>query len=113
MTATLSKRIARLVMLGLACLLWACSESDKAGSSDSLRIGLLPDQSEQALRERFVPLLEYLYRQVTRPEYSFRLRWRENTLAMWDNRCTQHYALNDYHGYRRVMHRIIIEGGRP
>lgn len=59
------------------------------------------------------PLLEYLFRQVERPEYSFRLRWEADTLAMWDNRCTQHYALNDYHGYRRVMHRIIVEGDEP
>jgi len=59
------------------------------------------------------PMLEYLCQQVTRPEYSFRLRWQADTLAMWDNRCTQHYALNDYHGYRRVMHRIIVEGPVP
>ncbi|MDH3632187.1 MAG: TauD/TfdA family dioxygenase [Gammaproteobacteria bacterium] len=63
--------------------------------------------------EESLPLLSYLYEQVTRPEYSFRLRWAENTLAMWDNRCTQHYALNDYHGHRRVMHRIIVEGEHP
>ena len=59
------------------------------------------------------PLLDYLCGLVTRPEYSFRLGWQADTLAMWDNRCTQHYALNDYHGYRRVMHRIIIEGETP
>ena len=59
------------------------------------------------------PLLDYLLRLVTRPEYSFRLRWQADTLAMWDNRCTQHYALNDYHGHRRVMHRIIVEGEVP
>ena len=64
-------------------------------------------------RAESLPLLEYLVRQVTRPEYSFRLRWQADTLAMWDNRCTQHYALNDYHGYRRVMHRIIVEGPVP
>ena len=64
-------------------------------------------------RAESLPLLDYLCRQVTRPEYSFRLRWRADTLAMWDNRCTQHYALNDYHGQRRVMHRIIVEGDAP
>jgi taurine dioxygenase len=68
---------------------------------------------EGMTRSESQPLLEYLYRQVERPEYSFRLRWQENTLAMWDNRCTQHYALNDYHGHRRVMHRIIVEGSVP
>ena len=64
-------------------------------------------------REESLPLLTYLYQQVMLPEYGFRLRWQPNTLAMWDNRCTQHYALNDYHGHRRVMHRIIVEGERP
>jgi len=68
---------------------------------------------EGMTREESLPLLSYLYEQVTRPEYSFRLRWAKNTLAMWDNRCTQHFALNDYHGHRRVMHRIIVEGGYP
>ncbi len=64
-------------------------------------------------RAESLPLLDYLYRQVEQPELSFRLHWEQNTLAIWDNRCTQHYALNDYHGYRRVMHRIIVEGDRP
>ena len=64
-------------------------------------------------RDESLPLLNYLYEQVQRPEYCYRLNWEANTLAMWDNRCTQHYALNDYHGYRREMHRIIVEGGRP
>lgn len=63
--------------------------------------------------EESMPILSHLYKQVSRPEYTFRLRWEENTLAMWHNRCTQHYAINDYHGYRRVMHRIIVEGERP
>ncbi len=68
---------------------------------------------EDFTRQESLPLLTYLYQQVMQPEYSFRLRWQQNTLAMWDNRCTQHYALNDYHGHRRVMHRIIVEGKRP
>lgn len=59
------------------------------------------------------PILQYLFERVEIPEYSFRLHWQQYTLALWDNRCTQHYALNDYHGYRRVMHRIIIQGERP
>ena len=68
---------------------------------------------EGMTRAESLPLLNYLYALVTRPEYSFRLRWQADTLTMWDNRCTQHYALNDYHGYRRVMQRIIVEGEVP
>ena len=68
---------------------------------------------EGLTRSESRPLLAYLYNKVTRPEYSFRLRWQADTLAMWDNRCTQHYALNDYHGFRRVMRRIIVEGPVP
>ena len=55
-------------------------------------------------------LLTELYAQVSRPEFSFRLRWAPGTLAFWDNRATWHWAMNDYHGYRRLMHRITLEG---
>lgn len=57
------------------------------------------------------PLLETLYRHAARPEFTCRLQWRNGSLAFWDNRATWHYALNDYHGQRRLMHRITIEGG--
>jgi taurine dioxygenase len=68
---------------------------------------------EGMTREESMPILNYLYDLVQKPEYSFRLNWEVDTLTMWDNRCTQHYALNDYHGHRRVMHRIIVEGEQP
>ena len=56
------------------------------------------------------PLLEYLYRHGSRPEFTYRLQWAPGTLAFWDNRATWHYAINDYHGHRRLMHRITLEG---
>ena len=64
-------------------------------------------------REESLSILSYLYAHVKKPEFSFRLRWEDDTLTIWDNRCTQHYALNDYHGERRVMHRLIAKGGKP
>jgi len=56
------------------------------------------------------PLLQYLYQHAARPEFTYRFQWRAGSLAFWDNRCTWHYALNDYHGHRRLMHRITVEG---
>jgi len=59
------------------------------------------------------PLLDYLYAHAQRPEHTCRFRWRKGSIAFWDNRCTQHFALNDYHGQRREMHRVTIIGERP
>jgi len=55
-------------------------------------------------------LLKYLYRHATRPEFTVRFNWKPGSIAFWDNRATWHYALNDYHGQKRLMHRITIEG---
>ena len=63
--------------------------------------------------EESAPLLDYLHRHVTRPEFTCRFAWRVGSLAMWDNRCTQHNPVNDYHGFRRLMHRITLAGDRP
>ena len=58
-------------------------------------------------------ILEMLWRHAETPEFQCRFRWQENSVAFWDNRCVQHNAINDYHGRRRVMHRVTIEGERP
>lgn len=58
-------------------------------------------------------LLEYLFAQQTRPEYTCRWRWSAGALALWDNRCVQHLPVNDYHGYRRLMHRVTLVGDVP
>lgn len=58
-------------------------------------------------------LLEELYLRMNRPEFQVRLAWRPNTVAMWDNRSCQHYAVSDYFPQRRVVERISIVGDRP
>jgi taurine dioxygenase len=60
--------------------------------------------------EKSAALLSYLYKHAARPEFSVRFRWQPGSLAFWDNRATWHYALNDYAGQRRLLHRITIQG---
>ena len=59
------------------------------------------------------PILEYLFRHQVRPEFTCRFAWARGSLAFWDNRATQHNPINDYHGHRRVMHRITLAGDKP
>ena len=59
------------------------------------------------------PILEYLYQQQQREDFSCRFHWEPGSLAFWDNRAAQHNALNDYHGFRRVMHRVTLSGEKP
>jgi taurine dioxygenase len=58
-------------------------------------------------------LLQYLFRQAQAPEYQVRLRWKPNTVAFWDNRACQHYAVQDYYPAARHMMRATIVGDRP
>ena len=64
-------------------------------------------------REESRTLLDFLYRHCQKPEFCVRWSWTPGSLAFWDNRCTQHYAVNDYLPHRRVMTRATIYGERP
>ena len=63
--------------------------------------------------EEALPLINFLRKHIQKPEFTARFRWGKGSLALWDNRCVMHYAMNDYHGFRRIMHRITIKGDRP
>lgn len=72
----------------------------------TLRVeGLHPDESSALLR--------FLFEHATRPDFGCRFRWMPGSVAFWDNRCTWHYALDDYHDFERVMFRVTIQGDRP
>jgi taurine dioxygenase len=62
------------------------------------------DMSEEESR----PLIDFLQAHQVRPEFTCRVRWSPGTLTVWDNRCTQHCAINDYHGQRRRMRRLTV-----
>ena len=68
---------------------------------------------EDITEEESAPLLQYLFAHQQRPEFTCRFRWEVGSIAFWDNRCTQHNPINDYHGFRRVMHRVTLAGDQP
>ena len=68
---------------------------------------------ENMTAEESAPLLDYLCQHSIRPEFTCRFRWSQGALALWDNRCTLHNPVNDYHGQLRSMHRITLAGDKP
>jgi taurine dioxygenase len=68
-------------------------------------IGIPPDESEA--------VLNYLYEHMANPLFQCRFRWRENSIAFWDNRCVQHHAMWDYWPHTRSGHRVTVTGDRP
>jgi taurine dioxygenase len=58
-------------------------------------------------------LLSFLFEHQVKPEFTCRWAWQPDALAFWDNRCAQHNPINDYHGFRRVLHRITLQGDKP
>jgi taurine dioxygenase len=63
--------------------------------------------------EESAGVLNYLFQHQIRPEFTCRFRWEPGSIAFWDNRCVLHNPINDYHGHRRVMHRITLAGDTP
>jgi len=63
--------------------------------------------------EESQPLIDFLKKHSTRPEFMCRFRWESGSLAFWDNRCTQHFAVNDYPAETRIMRRITVCGDTP
>lgn len=67
------------------------------------------DMTEEESR----PLIEFLARHAVKPEFTCQVRWRPGTLTVWDNRCVQHCAINDYFGQRRRMLRLTVGPQTP
>ena len=79
----------------------------------ALYIGSHVRHFEDMTEDESRPLIDKLMAHSTRPEFTCRFRWREGSLAIWDNRCTQHFAINDYPTETRIMHRINVCGSTP
>ena len=68
---------------------------------------------EGMTEEESAPILAFLFRHQVKAEFTCRFRWEQGSVAFWDNRCTQHNPINDYHGFRRLMHRVTLAGTVP
>ena len=71
------------------------------------------DRIKGLSRQQSDALLTFLFSQFQRPEFQARWRWEENTVAIWDNRATVHYATNDYSAQHRVLHRVTFGEDHP
>ena len=67
--------------------------------------GMEPEESERVLK--------VLYRQASVPQFQCRFRWRDNSIAFWDNRCVQHHAMWDYFPHGRLGYRVTVAGDKP
>src|SRR6201996_8022304 len=74
----------------------------------SLYIGGHVQSFDGFTEDKSEPMIDYFKKHSTRPEFTCRIRWQTGTLTIWDNRCTQHFAVNDYPAETRIMHRITI-----
>lgn len=79
----------------------------------SLFVGHRLEGFESMTPEESAPLIAFLRKHAIRPEFTCRFSWKPGSLGIWDNRCVQHYAVDDYSGHRRRMHRITIAGEEP
>ncbi len=71
------------------------------------------ERFKELTEEESAPLLDFLFKHQIRPEFTCRFQWTPGALAFWDNYATQHNPINDYHGFKRAMHRVTVGGGRP
>ncbi len=79
----------------------------------ALYIGSHTQSLDGFSQEEADPIIDFLREHSAKPEMTCRFRWAPGSMAIWDNRCTQHLALADYQGQRRRMHRITIAGDTP
>ncbi len=79
----------------------------------ALYVGSHVDTFEGMTEAESAPLVDFLMAHSIRPEHTCRFRWAPGSMAIWDNRCTMHFAINDYPPGTRLMHRITIRGDVP
>jgi len=71
------------------------------------------ERFKELTSEESAPLLDFLFKHQSRPEFTCRFHWTPGAMAFWDNYASQHNPINDYHGFKRLMHRVTIGGGKP